>query len=268
VKSFRIPKKELKLSKEARERVFAIRTPTQARAFLRDFGSHYPSDVSHLGGILWREIEIKTKQECDFSELESAASKEIDLLASAGYPGSDFGAGVSISTKKIKLLGKATGSKLNEVEAVITSKMSSLGPSTTNPQLFTEFLLTNSQNWRIINRGEISNLIPVWTIIERDHELAEYEVANLLRREWIQMASSSAWISTIRFEIDRTNIELLDIENIDRNGSPEEINRHIKETLNSLESMSTTSEWLQNNKDIKKKLITLFDLCCDEEDIL
>ena len=76
VGAFRIPCNQMKLSIETKAALEKIETISEAEDFLRTFGSHYPSDIHHYGGIVHFSCEVTASDCYSVSEIESNAERE------------------------------------------------------------------------------------------------------------------------------------------------------------------------------------------------
>ncbi|KAK2710006.1 hypothetical protein QYM36_013623 [Artemia franciscana] len=66
----------MKLSSETKAALERIETISEAEDFLRTFGSHYPSDIHHYGGIVHFSCEVRASDCYSVSEIESNAERE------------------------------------------------------------------------------------------------------------------------------------------------------------------------------------------------
>lgn len=101
---------------------------------------------------------------------------------SAGFLGSFFGIGASISGEHDTSSGKKTGEHEGSDTVSYTFSAQSMGPATTNPGAFYKFL-ANSSSWAIIDRGSENAYIPMWELVQdlgKDFEKA----AKILKNTW------------------------------------------------------------------------------------
>ncbi|KAL3697374.1 hypothetical protein R1sor_011450 [Riccia sorocarpa] len=203
VKSFRIPKDQMKLSGEAEEDARAITSSQQARNFLERFGSHVSNGIHHLGGIFWKIVEIRSKESLEISKFEEAVSSlsESDLSGGGGAFG--FSAAVSVKTGRFSTEATEERSKNAKCSLEITTKIATNGPNVTNSGLFAELLAANNQSWFIINRGGTDSLISVWEILKTYESEELVQAAKLIRSAWLQRAAAFAHIAQVQREIRR-----------------------------------------------------------------
>jgi len=164
--SFQLDKSELVFTAGALELLQAISDLESAEEFMLLYGSHISTGRFQLGGILWQKLYITTEKPVDMRELEHLASKWLN----EGGPVSDRG---SIT---IPLSPTTSATLCFESEA--------LGPSVFNPLLFKQVLLSSSDTWHVIDRGELDSLLPVWEVA-----LGLYPDLNqqceLMRKAWL-----------------------------------------------------------------------------------
>ncbi|CAF1349265.1 unnamed protein product [Adineta steineri] len=207
VGAFRIPKSQMKLTIDAESDAKAITTITNATQFLSDYGSHVSDGTHHLGGILWRIIEIRSKVEYSFHELKQISSKQISKDANIGYSGYGFSGGVSVSMSDFTVTGLNAGSESRSIQAEVRTKVEVCGPSTTNPALFNQILQSNNKTWHVVDRSGFESLIPVWKIMETSPVEEIQQAAEMVRKAWIQRAHTFGYISEINQELQRARID-------------------------------------------------------------
>ncbi|RUP50410.1 hypothetical protein BC936DRAFT_139201, partial [Jimgerdemannia flammicorona] len=268
-KAFCIPRDQMRLSREAEGDARAVINMERARKFLSEYGSHVSSGMHHLGGILWRIVEVKTNDETEASILQTLAGRQISNEESLGFSGFGFEAGTSVKHTSFNFESETATSENARRDAEISLKAEAHGPNTTNPDLFYKVLQSNNRTWHIIDRDDFGSLVPIWDFLKDDSSAEIRTAAQLLRTAWLQNAGQYNYIPIVQFEIQRAKMDALIADAVKNNachlssqirnfecGLPfneafDELDRILVKTLN-LDLISAT------DSDLMTTLVTIF----------
>ena len=179
--AFRIPREEMELSYEAKTRAKEIKDDESAKRFLNSFGSHVSEGVHTLGGVFFRNLDVTTEREAKVSDVMMAAGTQLDVDVSAGYSGFGVSVGGSVKTNKFDASGSKDASSSEKISYMSEMTVQSLGPPTTNQEMFSQLLQSNNATWHVIDRGDHTALVPVWQLMS-DQGLKEQ--AEHLENAW------------------------------------------------------------------------------------
>eukprot|EP00794_Sanderia_malayensis_P004906 gene4906-5554_t len=182
-KAFRFPESEMKLTSEADREIKQVSNLFDAKRFLQKYGSHIPADTHHLGGVFCDMIDVKTDEEINEEEIIKAASDQLSSEMSVGGQGATFGCAVSGSMSISHSTGKTRASQAHKTNATYTRTIKCFGPDATSIELFSELLEANNSTWRVIDRGELSSVVPLWKLVQKQGDNYQ-EQANLIKRAW------------------------------------------------------------------------------------
>ncbi|XP_048402075.2 interferon-induced very large GTPase 1-like isoform X2 [Stegostoma tigrinum] len=140
---------------------------TSCEQFLEQFGSHVNSSNIHFGGIYLIEAESDKLRSQEKEEAEEVMKTLIntDLQAKFGC----VGASVSTSASHFKSNINSTCKKtlLDKISLSIT-KIG--GPAEASSLVnWKKGLHNQDSTWRVIDRGSVHNLVPVWKVILQKH---------------------------------------------------------------------------------------------------
>ncbi|XP_065576708.1 uncharacterized protein LOC136037803 [Artemia franciscana] len=185
VGAFRIPFNQMILSSETTDALKRMNTDSEAVSFLQTFGSHYPSDVHHYGGMVHFSCELRASGCETIFEAISNTKKEFEASLSF-WPG--FG-------KKFK--AEASYQKQNLHQQKDSSshfrysrKMNLVvyGPQAVRSvPLFCGLMKKSPEDAVIIDRGDLKNLVPVWTLLGSEFQ----NQAELIRNTWMNMTKDA-----------------------------------------------------------------------------
>ncbi|XP_065574668.1 interferon-induced very large GTPase 1-like [Artemia franciscana] len=176
VGAFRIPFNEMKLSSETEAALEKIETMPEAEDFLRTFGSHYPSDIHHYGGIVHFSCEVTASDCYSVSEIESNAEREFAASLFWQGLGKGFKANATYKNKsEYKQKQQKAGRKSSKNIHLVV-----YGPQTA-PPLFCELIKKKPEEGIIIDRGDMKNLIPVWSLLGTKFK----NQAKLIKNAWM-----------------------------------------------------------------------------------
>ncbi|KAK2701832.1 uncharacterized protein LOC136043180 [Artemia franciscana] len=182
VGAFRIPSNQMKLSSETKAALEKIETISEAEDFLRTFGSHYPSDIHHYGGIVQFSCEVTASDCYSVSEIESNAERE--FAASLFWQGLGIGFKANASYKN-----KSEYQQKQQKAGRQSSKNTHLvvyGPQTA-PPLFCELIKKKPEEGIIIHRGDMKCLVPVWSLLGTKFE----NQAELIKNAWMGLTKDT-----------------------------------------------------------------------------
>eukprot|EP00794_Sanderia_malayensis_P004911 gene4911-5557_t len=189
-KAFRFPENEMKLTSEADCEIKQVSNVFDAKGILQKYGSHIPADTHHLGGVFCDMIDVQTDEEINEEEIIKAASDQLSSEISVGGQGAIFGCGVSGSMRISNSTGKTRASQAQKTNATYTRTIKCFGPDATSIEVFSELLEANNSTWRVIDRGELSNVIPLWELVQKQGDNYQ-EQANLIEKAWEKYDSIS-----------------------------------------------------------------------------
>ncbi|XP_068762666.1 uncharacterized protein [Montipora capricornis] len=178
-KAFRIPTEDLELNYEAKTRAEKIKDEESAERFLEMYGSHVSEGVHTLGGVFFRNLDVTTDRSANVSDVMRAAGSQLDTDISAGYSGFGVSVGGSVKTSSFEVKGSRDAKSTEKINCMSEMTVQTLGPPTTNPQMFSQLLQSNNATWYVIDRGDRAALVPVWQLIS-DRE----QQADLLEKVW------------------------------------------------------------------------------------
>ena len=182
-KAFRLPREEMQLENEPRLKAKNITDLNSARDFLSKYGSHVPAGLHTLGGVFFSTVTVTTKEKTETAVLTNAAANQLGAEVSARAAGLRGLASASAKTEYFKSSGSNDVSANKTREGHFEMTVKTLGPATTNPNIFDELLQSNNATWFVIDRGDQNSLVPVWEIIgELGDKYAK--PALLIKRAW------------------------------------------------------------------------------------
>ena len=181
-KTFKIQQENLRLTANARKMAKTVNDKKTARQFMQRYGSHYPAGLNTLGGVLLRIVDAKSSSTQETSILKDKAAQQLQGQISIGFLGGTFGIGASANGKHSSGSGeiKAVNNQGDDVSYTFSSQ--TMGPATTNPELFSK-LLSNNSTWALIDRGSQHAFIPLWELL-RDLGSDFYTAAEVLEKTW------------------------------------------------------------------------------------
>ncbi|XP_065583796.1 interferon-induced very large GTPase 1-like [Artemia franciscana] len=184
VGAFRIPSNQINLSSETEDALKRIETITEAEGFLQTFGSHYPSDIHHYGGIVHFLCEITAKESSSVSELAKKAEKE--FAASLFCQG--LGIGFKASASCQRKIENQQKQQNNEMQSTKDIHLIVYGPRAARsiPSLY-EIIKKTPEEGIIIDRGELKYLIPVWTLLGNEFQ----HKAELIKNAWMNITKDT-----------------------------------------------------------------------------
>ena len=189
-KTFSIEQEQMRLSMSARKMAMSIVEAVneekcqRARCFMKRYGSHFPAGLHTLGGVLFRTVDAFSESEEETSTLTEKAAQHLQNQVSIGFLGGAFGIGASIRTEHSSSTGTASAQHQKDEKTSYTYAFQSMGPTATNPAMFSK-LLANNSTWALIDRGTPHAYIPVWELI-RDLGTGYDEAAKVLEETWIE----------------------------------------------------------------------------------
>ena len=181
-RAFRIPREEMELSYEAKTRAKEIKDHESAKRFLKSFGSHVSEGVHTLGGVFFRNLDVTTEREAKVSDVMMAAGTQLDVDVSAGFSGFGVSVGGSVKTNTFDASGSRDDSSSEKISYMSEMTVQSLGPPTTNQEMFSQLLQSNNATWHVIDRGDHTALVPVWQLISDQEGLKKQ--AEHLENAW------------------------------------------------------------------------------------
>ena len=199
--AFRISENQMRLSVEAENSARKVRDKSAGLRFMKDFGSHICSDIHHLGGIFYQIVEMTTEKSSFVREMEEEFNRETSMEGSFKFSHYCIEGGVHIQRKTFNATSDSNGTSKEFCAANFLCSTKSLGPSTSNLDEFNKLVRENQQYWRIIDRGDVSSLIPVWDIIEEHPSADVKKAANYIRLAWVQQAQKMKNIPLIQDEL-------------------------------------------------------------------
>ena len=192
-KTFQLEQDQINLSLTARKmaksivqdrRATEVKREKSARLFMERFGSHFPAGVQTLGGVFFSIADAESKNATDTVKLTDAAVDHLNSQISAGFLGSGFGIGASVTGDHTGSAGSSSASRSQSSTESFTYSVKSLGPPAANPATFHKLLSYNS-TWALIDRGSIQGYIPVWELI-RDLGSGFQEAAQVIEDTWVK----------------------------------------------------------------------------------
>lgn len=103
----------------------------------------------------------------------------------------------------------ASGEKKETREATINTSVFSLGPATINPHLFDRALRADPRSWSIIDRGGLTSLTPIWTIMSRNDNPLIQRATDIMREVWLEKAHELLRLPMVVLEYDRVRVSVL-----------------------------------------------------------
>jgi hypothetical protein len=206
VKSFRISQEQMKLSSEAEKAALAVTMLAEARCFLEDFGSHVPCGTQHLGGVFWKIVEIRTEEEVEARELESALAKETGASLGVGGGGFGFKATTAGEVRSSNSSGSATGSVDQKRAYTATTRIECTGPNVSSYDLFSKVLAANNTSWFLIDRGTPNALVPVWDLLSPSADWTESKCKAVERTEKLENTKHLAFLPDVQHLLYRPQI--------------------------------------------------------------
>eukprot|EP00794_Sanderia_malayensis_P004912 gene4912-5558_t len=182
-KAVRFPESEMKLTSEADCEIKQVSNLFDAKRILQKYGSHIPVDTHHLGGVFCDMIDVNTDEEINEEEIIKAASDQLSCEMSVGAQGATFGCAISGSMSISHSTGKTRASQAQKTNATYTRTIKCFGPDATSIEVFSELLEANNSTWRVIDRGELSNVIPLWKLVQKQGDNYQNQ-AYLIKRAW------------------------------------------------------------------------------------
>ena len=164
-KAFRIPREDMELNDEAISKAKEIQDEETAKRFLKMYGSHVSEGVHTLGGVFFRNMNVNTEREASVSDVLMAAGNQLDTEVSAGYSGFGFSVGGSVKTGSFEASGSRKASSTEKISYMSEMTVQTLGPPTTNAEMFSQLLQGNNATWYVIDRGDRDALVPVWKLL-------------------------------------------------------------------------------------------------------
>ncbi|KAH3758450.1 up-regulator of cell proliferation [Pelomyxa schiedti] len=209
--SFRIPQDQMVLSTEAEWAAKSVNTTDSAIKFMNDFGSHVSDGLHHLGGLFYHTMEMTTQVDTRLDEMQAAVSDELSVNAGVGF--SRFGAEAScgISHRNFSASATADGSQKEQRQAEFKSSVTAFGPASLNPDIFDRTLEANNKSWRIIDRGTLPELVPIWEIMGRHSSNNVVRAARLVQKAWLDSASHLVqFFPVLSFEVEHVRMNALE----------------------------------------------------------
>ena len=183
LKAFRIPRHGMKLTAEAIVEGKLVTNLSDAKKFLKKYGSHIPAGVHHLGGIFSEVIDVKVEEEINEQSLITAATNLFNAEVSVGGLLFSFDGAISGSLKVLNSKGETDRAQNKQETATYTKTIKCFGPNAANAEIFTNILEVNNTTWRVIDRGDLGIVVSIWELL-RDLGDEYVKPAKLIKDAW------------------------------------------------------------------------------------
>jgi len=215
MRTFRIPASAMKLSDDAILELRNATTPTKAKAFLNQFGSHVSRGRHTLGGVFFRNISLTSDEAMSSNKMFASAGTQLskssksskEASVSVGASDGIISGSASISASSSMSGGSSCGtmsvgsddSSTASTQCTYSFHTTCMGPNATTPEDFAKLLQSNNATWACIDRGDPTSLYPIWEIIENDSRPINLDgsssnasIAGLIKATWLQ--SLKPWV--------------------------------------------------------------------------